>query len=55
LGFEVEQDVVEDTVPSQNSELTTEYLQELESFSECDSGEVKQDHDIMPISNINEF
>jgi hypothetical protein len=56
LGLEVDQDDVEDLIQSHNRELTTEDLQELDSFTEHDSGEEEQDQDYtMPTSEIKEL
>jgi hypothetical protein len=52
----VDQDDVEDLVKSRSRELTTEDLQELDSFIEHDSGEEEQEEDdALTTAQLNEF
>jgi hypothetical protein len=55
VGLEVDQDDVEDLVKPHNREITTEDLQELDSFIEHDSGEQEQEkHNAFTTAQLNE-
>jgi hypothetical protein len=55
VGLELDRDDAEDIVKSHNRELTTEDLQELDSFTEHDSGEEEQEDDALTTAQLNEF